>query len=701
MIEPPSGIPDFAGTSIDPRVIVDALGDGVALVAADGAVAWANARLAELAGRPAADLAGRPLAGLLPDVELTAGDRRAWLQAEGAAPVPVAAALRPAGEGGWALLVKDLRPWIGEAGVRGSARRTDVDRALGAVFRAAMHASGDELEIEDRARVVAEVLAEQGAGLVHDTDCVVALLDPGRPGTIEIAGAAGPWAGSILGRHLPLAGSFVERSLLAGRIVETSRAQEASRHGPLLGEGDIHTMRLVPVVAAQRLPDGRAALGTIGFYSRRSRPFTEHQRTLIDDFASLVSLSLQRAVLLRAVRVTARRLELGIELAVDISGSLDEREVVRRLLDRLLDAVVAERAVLLRIEGADTVVEDSRDLLGVPDLIGYRHPVAQQPLMVEALAAKQPVIGGAYTRGVMPEALQRALAGVLHTLTVPLVLSGEVMAVIVLSRRRDDAFGEDEVATVQLIGNLAALALRNAWLYAEAQEASRLKSDFLNMAAHELRTPLTVITGYLSMLREGSFGPPPPEWRHPVEMLDTKAGELGRLVEDLLLAARLDSGRLPVHQQRLDLGAVAEAAMDRAGARAQMLGAHLELEVSETPPVEADADHVGRILDNLINNALTYSRGTAWVRIQVGPGPRGPVVEVEDRGRGIAPAFADRVFERFSRIDDDAYPQQAGTGLGLYISRELAARQRAELWLDWSRVGEGSRFVLSFPEPAE
>jgi signal transduction histidine kinase len=138
----------------------------------------------------------------------------------------------------------------------------------------------------------------------------------------------------------------------------------------------------------------------------------------------------------------------------------------------------------------------------------------------------------------------------------------------------------------------------------------------------------------------------------------------------------------------------------RARARAQLLAADLELEVTPTLPVEADADHVGRILDNLINNALTYSRGTAWVRVRVHPGPRGPLVEVEDRGRGIAPGSADRVFERFSRIDDDAYPQRPGTGLGLYISRELALRQHAQLWLDWSRVGEGSRFVLSFPEPA-
>jgi signal transduction histidine kinase len=318
--------------------------------------------------------------------------------------------------------------------------------------------------------------------------------------------------------------------------------------------------------------------------------------------------------------------------------------------------------------------------------------------MTEALRTKRPVVGGAYDRGSLPAALQRALSGVRHTLSVPLVLSGEVIAVVVLSRRRDVVFGEDEVATVQLVGNLAALSLRNSWLYAEAQEASRIKSDFLNMAAHELRTPLTVVTGYMSMLRDGSFGPAPAEWKHPVEMLDAKAAELGRLVEDLLLAARLETGRLPVRRERIELAAAARAAVARARARAELLAADLELEAAEGMLVEVDRDHLGRILDNLINNALTYSRGSAEVRVRVRRRLEGPAIEVEDHGRGIPPMLAGRIFERFFRIEDEGYPQAPGTGLGLYISRELAARQEARLWLDWSELGQGSRFILSFPE---
>jgi len=661
-------------------LVVEALVDGVALAGDDGVLRWSSSRLG--------DLAGRAVFEVWPGLELQAGEQRVGL---------LSFTIQPA-RGGWSLLVRDLRPWIGEDSGRPPSRQLDLDRVLGRVFRGALRASGDELETEERMEEVARVLAAQGARVVPDADCMIALIEPGRPGVIHIAGASGPWASTLVGRHLPLAGSFLQRTVAARRPVETTDAQSATVNRELLLGGDIHTMRLVPVIASQRLPDGRTALGTIGFYSRRPQPFTARQRTVIDSFASLAGLSLQRAALLRAVREAARRLEVAILLAADISASLDGREVARRLLDRLLETVAAERAALLRIEGGETVVEDSRDVLGLPDVPGYRLAVAMQPLMSEALVTQRPVVGGTYEREVLPSELQKALAGVRHTLTVPLVLGGEVIAVVVLSRRRDVVFGEDEVATVQLIGNLAALALRNAWLYAEAQAASRVRSDFLNMAAHELRTPLTALAGYVSMLRDGSFGAVPAEWRHPVVTLDTKTAELGRLVEDLLLAARLDTGQLPVVRERVDLAAAARSSVQRARARADLLGADLAFEVApEGAFVEADRDYVGRILDNLINNALTYSRGTPWVRVRVMHRPEGPALEVEDRGRGIPPLLAGRIFERFFRIEQDGFPQQPGTGLGLYISRELALRQAARLWLDWSEPDVGSRFVLSFP----
>jgi signal transduction histidine kinase len=234
-------------------------------------------------------------------------------------------------------------------------------------------------------------------------------------------------------------------------------------------------------------------------------------------------------------------------------------------------------------------------------------------------------------------------------------------------------------------------------LFAAAQESSRSKSEFLNMAAHELRTPLSVVSGYLAMLAEGSLGKAPEAWRMPLEMMTSKAGELNRIVDDLLLASRMDVGWLPEQMRVLDLREVVDSARRRAEPRAKLLKADLRTEGEEEPVlVEADPLHLGRILDNLINNALTYCATKPVVTLALAGGDLA-TVEVRDNGVGIPEEKREAVFERFVRLDDSGIGPVPGTGLGLYISRELARRHGGHLELSESRPGDGSTFRLRLP----
>ena len=113
--------------------------------------------------------------------------------------------------------------------------------------------------------------------------------------------------------------------------------------------------------------------------------------------------------------------------------------------------------------------------------------------------------------------------------------------------------------------------------------------------------------------------------------------------------------------------------------------------------VSGDPAHLARILDALLSNALTFAGEQRWVRARVRPATGGLArVEVEDRGLGVAPAVAGHIFERFYRARQE--PAEAGTGLGLYIGRQLATRMGAELKLERSQPSEGSLFVLAMPE---
>jgi len=231
-------------------------------------------------------------------------------------------------------------------------------------------------------------------------------------------------------------------------------------------------------------------------------------------------------------------------------------------------------------------------------------------------------------------------------------------------------------------------------LLAQAQESSRAKSEFLNMAAHELRTPLAVLVGYLSMLSDGTFGELTKDWQRVLQILTQKGDELNRIVDSLLTAARIEAGTMSSRLVEYDLREVARQALRKATPQAELLDAELHLELPDQPLfVQADPGHLARIVDNLVNNALAYSRGRPWVRLAV-RGAEHAMLTVEDHGVGIPPDAHERIFDQFVRLDSAEEPLQPGTGLGLYISRELARRQGGELEVVESQPGRGTTLAL-------
>jgi signal transduction histidine kinase len=207
-----------------------------------------------------------------------------------------------------------------------------------------------------------------------------------------------------------------------------------------------------------------------------------------------------------------------------------------------------------------------------------------------------------------------------------------------------------------------------------------------------------VIAGYVSMLEDGTLGAAPAAWETPLSVLVDKTRELAHLIDDILLAGRLESGVARTSGHSMDMSESLEAAVRRAAPRAALLTADVNLRTpSSTVRVWADPDHVGRILDNLVNNAFSYSVAPPCVSVTMETDASSAVVTVEDSGRGIGADNRDRIFQQFYRVEEQAEGYPPGTGLGLYISRALAERYGGSLELEWSELGVGSRFALRLP----
>jgi signal transduction histidine kinase len=387
----------------------------------------------------------------------------------------------------------------------------------------------------------------------------------------------------------------------------------------------------------------------------------------------------------------ARRPQLGVDLALGVAGRLEPEAVVERILQRALEAVEADRAMLGRMgSGVQCTILGSVDRRGEPPPVGSTISLEGQEAAEQAIATRRPAQGRvAYERIGMRQ--------LRWSLVMPLVVEGQLIALLAVGRD-EDPFDDEEKAVLEQIGAVAALALRNATLFQSLRDASRVRSQFLNMAAHELRTPLSVIAGYVSMLDDGTLGPGPAAWEAPLSVLVDKTREVAHLVDDILLAGRLEMGVARTSGRSMDLSESLQEAARRAGPRAALLAADLSVRTPDSAVrVWADADHVGRILDNLLNNAFSYSVAPPRVRLAVDTEDGSAVVTVEDSGRGIGPDHRERIFQQFYRVEDQAQGYPPGTGLGLFISRALAERNGGRLDLEWSEPGVGSRFALRLP----
>lgn len=410
-----------------------------------------------------------------------------------------------------------------------------------------------------------------------------------------------------------------------------------------------------------------------------------------------------------AAEDVARRLRFLLESTTELTSSLNH-EATYTALARMCVSEIADWAevysledgVVTRLQGANCdsakapLMRELRNVAIDPD---SPHPVlrvleSRQPMLAERAseALIESTIVDERHRDVVRE------LGIASIMFVPMVARERVLGAIGLMRSSPARpFGPPDLALAEDIAARAALALDNALLYEEAQDANRSKSDFLAIVSHDLRTPLNAIMGYARLLQMGVPEPVPESARERLQRISTAAEHLLYLLDELLEFARLESGREEAHASEVDLRDVAREVATVIEPLAQERSLRFELAMPDAPlTLRTDPDKVRQILLNLAGNALKYTE-SGGVRVALGgERERQAVIEVSDTGMGIAPEHLERIFEPFWQVDAGQRTRGRGTGLGLSVVKRLVQLLGGEVEVD-SEPGRGSTFTVTLP----
>ena len=257
-------------------------------------------------------------------------------------------------------------------------------------------------------------------------------------------------------------------------------------------------------------------------------------------------------------------------------------------------------------------------------------------------------------------------------------------------------YEESDVQFANELATRAGMGLENARLYAEAQEAIRVRDEFLSVASHELKTPLTTLQLQLGGLDRALASTLVTEQRlaKRIETANRQTVRLSGLVENLLQVSRITTGRLELQREEVNLAELAADAAEHFESAARSAGSPLTVAAPSSPVLGYwDRLRIEQVLANLISNALKYGAGKA-VQVSIGESEGIARLTVSDEGIGIAPEDVTRIFGRFERAVSTRH--YGGLGLGLFIVRQIVEAHEGEIRVH-SKPGEGSEFTVLLP----
>jgi signal transduction histidine kinase len=518
----------------------------------------------------------------------------------------------------------------------------------------------------------------------------------------------GPVADELRGKRLPPGTGHVGRSVESGKAAIVNEARQTIEWA---GKPDQQTgfqtrdLLLVPMFAQDRI------IGVLEVINRRDGlPFAQDDQDLLTAFTSQAAIALENARLytLTDQQLADRVDELSVMQRIDrdLNASLDISRAMRITLDWAMRRSTAD-AGLVGIMGPNGVRVMADQGYSV-ELNSYRESVLpiELPGLKKAVEDEETQQFHRTDFNSHNEGKFTLLDAAQSQIVIPIRREERVIGVLILESLGSDPWTEEIQEFLSRLSDHAAIAIANAQLFAQVQEADIAKSDFVSFVSHELKTPMTSIRGYTDLLLGGAVGEINVAQENFLNTIRTNVNRMATLVSDLADVSRIEAGRLRLEFAAVDISrAVQEVARSQAHVFEEK-EQQLKLQILDNLlPVWGDHTRIVQVLTNLISNASKYTLkgGTVTInaqqfRNQWDPdgAPEVMLISVQDTGIGMSDEDQALIFTKFFRSADPKAREVPGTGLGLNIARFLVEMQGGKIWFE-SNYGIGTTFFFTVP----